>query len=66
MIIVKVKDEVSLDRALKILKNKTVKTGMIKELRSRQAFMKPSVKRREEIKKAIYIQKLKDEELKNE
>jgi len=66
MLIVKVKDVVSLDRALKILKNKTVKTGMIKELRARQQFLKPSAIRREQKKKAIYIQKLRDEELKNE
>ena len=57
---------ISIDRALKILKNKVVKTGMLKELRSRQEFVKKSVKRREQIKKAIYIQQLRDEEMKNE
>jgi len=66
MIIVKVKDQNSIDRALKILKNKTVKTGMIKELRRRQEFVKPSVKRREELRKAIYVQQLKMDELKDE
>lgn len=58
--------DISIDRALKILKNKVVKTGMLKELRSRQEFVKKSVKRREQIKKAIYIQQLRDEEMKNE
>jgi len=66
MLIVKVKDNNSIDRALKILKNKTVKTGMIKQLRARQEYVKPSVRRRDQLKKAIYIQKLRDEELKNE
>lgn len=65
MFIVDVK-EVSIDRALKILKNKVVKSGMLKELRGRQEFVKKSVKRREQIKKAIYIQELRDEEMKNE
>lgn len=66
MLIVKVKDNNSIDRALKILKNKTVKTGMIKQLRSRQEYVKPSVRKRDQLKKAIYIQKLRDEEMKNE
>ena len=34
-------------------------TGAIRELRARKAYVKPSVKRREEIKKAIYVQHLK-------
>lgn len=66
MLIVKVKDNNSIDRALKILKNKVVKTGMIKELRRRQEFVKPSIIRRDQIKKAIYIQEIREEEMKNE
>ena len=66
MFIVKVGDKISIDRALKILKNKMVKTGLLKELRSREQFLKKSEVRREEIKNAIYIQRLRDEELKNE
>ena len=62
MFIVDVKD-ISIDRALKILKNKVVKTGMLKELRKRQEFVKKSVRRREQIKKAIYVQELKNEEM---
>ena len=65
MFIVDVK-EISIDRALKILKNKVVKTGMLKELRRRQEFVKKSVKRREEIKKAVYIQNMITEEMKKE
>lgn len=66
MFIVKVGDKISIDRALKILKNKMVKTGILKELRRRQQFLKKSEVRREEIKNAIYIQALRDEEMKNE
>jgi small subunit ribosomal protein S21 len=66
MLIVKVKDQSSIDRALKILKNKVVKTGQLKQLRARQEYVKPSIKRRDQLKKAIYIQHLRDDELKNE
>jgi len=62
MIIVPIKDGENIDRALKKFKRKFEKTGVIRELRARQAYVKPSVKRREEIKKAIYIQKLQQRE----
>ena len=61
MIIVPVKEGENIDRALKKFKRKFEKTGVIRELRSRQAFIKPSVRRREEIKKAIYVQQLQQE-----
>ena len=38
------------------------KTGVIRELRSRQAFTKPSIRRREQLKKAKYVQKMQDSE----
>jgi len=65
MIIVPVKEGENIDRTLKRFKRKFEKTGVIRELRSRQAFVKPSVRRRDERKKAIYVQKLQreDEEL---
>lgn len=62
MLIVQVKDGLSIDRALKILKNKVAKTKQNKELRERQEYTKPSVKRRMEIQKAIYVQKIRDKE----
>ncbi len=62
MIIVPLKEGENLERALKKFKRKFDKTGVIRELRARQAYTKPSVSRREEIKKAIYIQKLQEEE----
>jgi small subunit ribosomal protein S21 len=62
MIIVPVKEGENIERALKKFKRKFEKTGIIKELRSRQEFTKPSITRREEVKKAIYIQKLQQKE----
>ncbi len=60
MIVVPIKDGENVERALKKLKRKFDKTGVVKELRNRQKFTKKSVKRREQIKKAVYIQKLRD------
>jgi small subunit ribosomal protein S21 len=62
MIIVPLKEGENIERALKKFKRKFEKTGVMRELRSRQAFVKPSVKRREELKKAIYVQKLQEKE----
>jgi small subunit ribosomal protein S21 len=62
MIVVPMKEGENIERALKKFKRKFEKTGVVKELRNRQAFSKPSVIRREQIKKAIYIQKLQREE----
>jgi len=58
MIIINVKDGESLDKALKRFKKKFEKTGVLRELRSRQAYEKKSVARRHEIKHAIYIQNM--------
>ncbi len=58
MIVVPVKEGENIERALKKFKRKFEKTGVIKELRSRQAFKKPSEERRDVIKKAVYIQKI--------
>lgn len=57
MLIIDIKTAESLDRALKILKRKVADTKQNRILRDRQAFTKPSVKRRSEIGKAKYIQK---------
>lgn len=61
MIIVNVKEGESLDRALKRFKKKFEKTGVLRELRSRQAFEKKSITRRIQVKKAIYKQGLNQE-----
>lgn len=54
MIIVNVKENESIDKALKRFKKKFEKTGILKELRSRTAFEKPSVRRRNQIIRAAY------------
>jgi len=58
MIIVNVKENESIDRALKRFKKKFEKTGVLRELRSRTFFEKPSIQRRQEVLKARYIQKM--------
>lgn len=52
----------SIDQALKVLKNKVSKTSLIKELRERQSYTKPSVTRRKEILDAIYRDKKRSSE----
>jgi small subunit ribosomal protein S21 len=54
MLIIEVKDSESIDRALKKYKRKVDKTGMIKELRRRKHFTKPSIDRRAEVLRAEY------------
>jgi small subunit ribosomal protein S21 len=61
MIIINVKDGESIDRALKRFKKKFEKTGVLRELRSRQAYEKKSVARRMEVKHAIYVQDMNKE-----
>jgi small subunit ribosomal protein S21 len=62
MIIVPIKEGENIERALKKFKRKFEKTGVVKELRSRQAFVKPSMRKREMVKKAIYVQHLQQAE----
>jgi small subunit ribosomal protein S21 len=62
MLIIPVKDGENIDRALKRFKRKFDKTGGMRQLRSRKQFVKPSIKNRDKIKKAQYIQRLRDSE----
>lgn len=62
MIIVQVKENENIEKALKKFKRKFERTGIIKELRARQAFEKPSVKNRKKMIKAIYVQQLRQAE----
>lgn len=57
MLIIKVNEKEGIEKALKRLKRKFDKTKVVKELRRRKEFTKPSIERREEIKKAIYVAK---------
>ena len=54
MLIINVKSEESIDRALKRYKRKFQSTRTLKEIRRRKNFVKPSVERREEIISAKY------------
>ena len=62
MIIVPIKEGENIERALKKFKRKFEKTGIMKELRRRQAFIKPSVQMREQTMHAIYVQQLQQKE----
>ena len=62
MIVVPIKEGENVDRALKKLKRKFEKIGVVRELRRRQKFTKKSVLMREQKKKAIYVQKLREKE----
>ncbi len=62
MIIVPVKDGENIERALKKFKRKFEKTGVVKELRARQQYDKPSVLKRLKMQHAIYVQKMRTAE----
>ncbi|MBR7086648.1 MAG: 30S ribosomal protein S21 [Prevotella sp.] len=62
MIIVPVKEGENIERALKKFKRKYEKTGVVKELRKRQQYNKPSVLKRLQMQHAIYVQKLRQSE----
>jgi len=58
MLIIDSKDCENIDKALKKYKKKYEKSRTLLQLRERQAFTKPSVKRRFQVLKAIYKQQL--------
>lgn len=62
MIIVPVKEGENIERALKRFKRKSEKTGVIKEVRTRKQYEKPSVVKRVKMQHAIYVNKLHSEE----
>ncbi len=57
MLIIDVKESESIDRALKRYKRKHQSVKLMRQLRNRKYFTKPSVKRRAEVLKAEYINK---------
>ena len=61
MLVIKVKENESIERALKRFKNKFQNTQVLKELRGRKQFVKPSVKNRQQKIKAKYVENLKRE-----
>ena len=64
MLIVNVKENESIDKALKRFKKKFEKTGVLKELRARTSFTKPSVSRRAQIIRAAYREQMRLQETK--
>ncbi len=58
MLIIDSKDCENIDKALKKYKKKFEKSKVLLQLRERQAFTKPSVRRRGEVLKAIYKQQI--------
>jgi len=61
MLIIDVKENESIDRALKRYKRKYRDSKVMKELRRRQQFVKPSISRRAEVLKAVYMEEKKRE-----
>ena len=59
MIVIEVKKD-GIERALKTLKSKVIKTKQNQMLFNRKEFVKKSVIRRNQILKATYVQKIKD------
>jgi small subunit ribosomal protein S21 len=60
MIIINLNNEKSIESALRTYKQKVQKTKQIQKLREKQQFVKPSVKKRTERLKAIYVQQIKN------
>ena len=60
MIIIDVTKEKNIESALRSYKQKVQKTKQIQKLRVRQEFVKPSVNKRKEVLKAIYVQQKKN------
>ncbi len=57
MLVIDARESDSIDKALKKYKKKFERAGILRELRSRKHFTKPSVERRAEVLKAAYKQK---------
>ena len=60
MLIVKLDKNINIEKALKILKSKVIRTKQTAELVNRKEYTKKSVRKRDILKKAKYVQKMKD------
>ena len=58
MLIIPIKEGENIERALKKYKKKYEKTNVMKQLRNRKEFEKPSVVRRQEVIRAAYKQRM--------
>ena len=63
MLQIPVKEGESIERALKRYKKKFDRTKVLRQLRSRKQFIKPSIARRQQVIKATYIEGLRREEM---
>lgn len=61
MIVIKIKENESIDKALKRFKKKFEKTGVLKQIRKRAYFTKPSVESREDKLNSAYKYKMRAE-----
>jgi small subunit ribosomal protein S21 len=58
MLIIPIKEGENIEKALKKYKKKFEKTNVMKQLRARKEFLKPSVTKRQQIIRAVYKQHL--------
>lgn len=65
MLIIEVKDNETIDKALRRYKKKFEKAGVLKEIRRRKNFVKPSISRRAEVLRAAYRQEMMEKEMEN-
>ena len=61
MLIIPIKEGENIDRALKRFKRKFDKTGTKRQLQERKQFTKPSIRKRAQVQKAQYIQRLREQ-----
>jgi small subunit ribosomal protein S21 len=57
MLIIDVRESENIDKALKKYKKKFEKARILRQLRKRKQFDKPSINRRMEVLKAVYVEK---------
>lgn len=63
MLIIPIKEGENIDRALKKYKKKYEKTNVMKELRKRKEFEKPSISRRQQVIRLAYKQRMQSAEM---
>ena len=62
MLIIPIKEGENIERALKKYKKKFEKTNVMKQLRARKEFEKPSISRRQEVIRAAYKQRMQSQQ----
>ena len=63
MLIIPIKEGENIERAIKKYKKKFEKTNVMKQLRARKEFEKPSISRRQEVIRAAYKQRMQSQQL---